>query len=101
MTPPAYFLDFDISIRTINGKKIKHYVIVIDGEDLAYYQCDDYSADGWYSYIRIRYSDTDVQVEDLRRAANALAYFKGQILKRVRDVGHFTFGNFDTKKYIL
>ena len=100
MGTTSYILGFDINIKTLNTKPHKHHVIMIDGEELAYYQSDDYSADGWYSYIKIKFSETEIKTEDLRRASNALEYFKKQILKRVSEFGHFKIGNFDTKKYI-
>jgi hypothetical protein len=91
----------DPVIRVEKDLKLRRNNIFIDGENFAHFEFDYHdSGDGWYSCLRIAYSETDTFYTDIRRASGGVAAFKNELLLKVSKDGHFIIGNFDTKKYI-
>jgi hypothetical protein len=91
-----YILDFNIVIEEAKS----HYRISVDGEILAYYEKDQRFPDGFSSYIKIKFSDNEFYSQQLRISDRAIPVFKRELLARVRLKGHFSYGGFNSKKYI-
>ena len=104
MSDFVFFREMDISLRKVvkrskYSQPSTYWVMVVDGEDLGYYLADSFSPDGFYSDVTIRLNG-DKFSDEIRRSTSAIPFLQRHLLKYVKEKGHYTQGNFDTKNYI-